>query len=85
MAQKKESSSGSVGGIQRDEYDFELVNTDMMSKHMGVGSQSSIYPVRGGVASYRQVQEEASKTIKLHNHNNVLLPITSSFTRYFYY
>ena len=49
----KESSSG--GGIKRDEYDFELVNSDMMSKHMGVGSQSSIYPVRGGVASYRQV------------------------------
>ena len=38
----KESSSG----IKRDEYDFELVNSDMMSKHMGMGSQSSIYPVR---------------------------------------
>jgi len=39
----KESGSG---GVKRDEYDFELVNSDMMSKHLGVGSQSSICPAR---------------------------------------
>lgn len=42
---KKES------GIKRDEYDFELVNSGMMtSKRTGLGSQSSIYPARDWVS-----------------------------------
>lgn len=59
--------------MKRDEYDFELVSSGMMSKQNGLGSQSSIYPVRDWVGDSNR-NLEISPPVFYGNDNDDNIP-----------